>query len=104
MRRSLIVLSLLLPAFASAATILDGDFELGGGAWSTVPQVYIGPITAYGLCCANSGGAYTGGLKAAFFGGGNAAGGTVEQQFATTAGQSYQVGPAKFTPQRQFAS
>jgi hypothetical protein len=89
-RKSLVVLSLLAPLLATAATVSNGDFESGVAGWTVAPVVYIGPIAPYGGCCGYTG-TYTGGLQAAFFGADDKVGGSIYQDITTVAGQKYQI-------------
>jgi Protein of unknown function (DUF642)/PEP-CTERM motif len=90
-RKSLIVLGLLAPLWASATSIVNGDFEALGTGWMSTPVIGFADISAYDLCCANNGGPYPGGQKAAFFGAGDNTGGSIYQDIATLAGQQYTV-------------
>jgi hypothetical protein len=89
-RKALVVLSLLAPLLANAATVNNGDFESGAAGWTVTPVVYIGPIAPYGGCCGYTG-TYTGGLQAAFFGAGDGVGGSIYQDITTVANQMYKV-------------
>jgi PEP-CTERM motif len=88
-RKSLVVLSLLAPLLATAATVSNGDFESGAAGWTVAPVVYIGPVAPYDGPLYS--GVYTGGLQAAFFGAGDSVGGSIYQDITTVAGQKYQV-------------
>ncbi len=89
MRKALVVLGLLAPVLASAATIVNGDFESGSMGWASTPTVAMTDISAYPQPPYT--GIYTGGLKAAFFGWNDQSGGSISQTFATTMGQQYSV-------------
>jgi hypothetical protein len=81
-------------AFGAQANLLvNGNFEdaTPSTGWSSTPTTGFAPISVYGTCCANTGGAYTGGSNAAFFGWDQRTGGSIWQDFATTVGASYTV-------------
>jgi hypothetical protein len=81
-------------AGASAADLVsNGGFEAGDAGWGSTQTVGFAPISAYINCCGIDGSGYpaANGVAAAFFGWGQQAGGTIFQDLATVAGQTYTV-------------
>ena len=81
---------------ASAADLVtNGGFEANdhGLGWGSTQTVGFAPVSAYINCCGIDGSAYPGanGVAAAFFGWGQQTGGTIFQDLATVAGNTYTV-------------
>ena len=93
LRKLTLAALLSAPLLASAANLVtNGDFENAtpSAGWSNSITTGFAAITAYGPCCAPYG-TYTGGSNAAFFGWGDQVGGSIWQDLATVAGQTYSV-------------
>jgi hypothetical protein len=94
--KKIIAASLLafVAAGASAADLVtNGGFEQGATGWGSTQTVGFAPVSAYINCCGIDGSAYpaANGVAAAFFGWGQETGGSIFQDLATVAGQSYTV-------------
>jgi hypothetical protein len=94
--KKIIAASLLAFAAAGASAtelVTNGSFEDGGAGWSSTQTTGFAPVSAYINCCGIDGSGYPGanGVAAAFFGWGQMTGGTIFQDLATVAGNTYTV-------------
>ncbi|MYM24663.1 PEPxxWA-CTERM sorting domain-containing protein [Duganella sp. FT135W] len=88
------LLAFFAAAGASAAELVtNGSFEDGGAGWGSTQTAGFAPVSAYINCCGIDGSGYpaANGVAAAFFGWGQMAGGTIFQDLATVAGNTYTV-------------
>ncbi|MYM65401.1 PEPxxWA-CTERM sorting domain-containing protein [Pseudoduganella sp. FT55W] len=94
--KKIIAASLLAFAAAGASAtdlVTNGSFEDGGAGWGSTQTTGFAPVSAYINCCGIDGSGYPGvnGVAAAFFGWGQMTGGTIFQDLATVAGNTYTV-------------